>query len=599
MTDENKIVEEEVKAGAPEQTHSAYSSLGTKEAIRSDRIIQVIAVALLVLTIIGMAGIPQQVQSVIFSLRNGMTEFLSWWFVIGAFACLCVVIYVAFSKFGKIRLGGPNERPQFSMFSWVAMLYATGQGVGMIFWGIAEPIFMAQGDVMISNGVIGAQYGAESAVAWTWFHWGIPAWAIYTTTALVLGYARHNKHKNSSFRAAMDEILPKNPTAKNVLGIIIEVLVILTTVFGISTSLGTGAMQFNTGFKQITGMAEGIGGDTMGTILVILLFGAIASLSVFLGVNKGVKNISNINAWGSILLVAGALILGPTLYLIYFIFQSIGVYLNDFISMSFFTEPHIGFGGEVLGWEEGTGAYENSFTGPWNVFIWSWTFAFSVFTGQFVATISRGRTLREFALGVTFIPFIVVVLWSGVLGGAALYYDQLTTPGGITAWDPMGALTGEVNAGDVLAATNAETTGGLFATLSHMPGGMILTVLAVLLIAGYLVTTVDSSVLALSDFVATATKPSRIFKVALAVAMVGLAAALFAMGGGDALNTVQTGCLVGAVPFTIILLFAVINFFRTASEDPMLPGHEAELEAALASGYYDQDEAALNRHAGA
>ena len=160
-------------------------------------------------------------------------------------------------------------------------------------------------------------------------------------------------------------------------------------------------------------------------------------------------------------------------------------------------------------------------------------------------------------------------------------------------------LNGEPVAGDVLAATNAETTGGLFATLAHMPGGMILTVLAVLLIAGYLVTTVDSSVLALSDFVATATKPSRAFKVTLAVAMVGLAAALFAMGGGDALNTVQTGCLIGAVPFTVILLFAVINFFKTASTDPMLPGHEKELEEALATGYYDQDEAALNRHAGA
>ena len=466
-------VENESGEVDPEPKEAQAARLG--RTVRHDHVIRAASVAI-VAVVLGIALVSADTFiNAVGVLRTFVTQYCSWWIVLCAFLCFAVCIFVAVTKLGSIRLGGKDAKPAFSYFSWFAMLFATGQGVGLVFWAVAEPIMMYGGTPFNAPDPL---FAGDTALAWTYFHWAIPAWAIYAIVSLFMAYARYNMHKDTTFRGTVEDLFPAR--AKRPVGIVVEILVVIATIFGLTTSLGLASYQFNSGIQQIFNIQTGQALQ----VAFVILFGSIATMSVWFGVVRGIKKISNANAVMSIVFVAAVFIFGPTLYILGVLPESLSVFIDQFMLMSGFTE--------AVNLGAGIASYGDSWQAFWSFFIFCWCFAFATFTAGFVSTISRGRTLREFVGGVVFVPAAVCIVWTCVVGGTGVW-AAMSDPG-------------------IVAQTNADSSMGLFLTIDSVPliGG-VLTVLATILIGGYIVTSVDSGVMALSNFVSPAARQSRGF----------------------------------------------------------------------------------------
>ena len=286
----------------PEPKHAQAARLG--RTVRHDYLIRAVSVAI-VLVVVGIAVVSASTFiDAVGALRTFVTQYCSWWIVLCAFLCFVVCVLVAVTKYGTIRLGGADAKPAFSYFSWFAMLFATGQGVGLVFWAVAEPIMMYGGTPVAIPDPL---FAGDAALAWTYFHWAIPAWAIYAIVSLFMCYARYNMHKDTTFRGTVEDLFPAR--AKRPAGIVVEILVVIATIFGLTTSLGLASYQFNSGIQQIFHIQTGAALQ----VAFVILFGCIATMSVWFGVVKGIKNISNFNAVVSIVFVVAVFIFGPTL----------------------------------------------------------------------------------------------------------------------------------------------------------------------------------------------------------------------------------------------------------------------------------------------
>ena len=501
---------------------------------RHDHIIRGASVAI-VAVVLGIALVSaDSFIDAVGALRTFVTQYCSWWIVLCAFLCLVVCVIVAVTKYGRIRLGGTDAKPAFSYFSWFAMLFATGQGVGLVFWAVAEPIMMYGSSPFAAPDPL---FAGDAALAWTYFHWAIPAWAIYAIVALFMSYARYNMHKDTTFRGTVEDLFPAR--AKRPAGIAVEILVVIATIFGLTTSLGLASYQFNSGIQQIFHIQT----DATLQVAFVILFGVIATMSVWFGVVKGIKNISNANAVISIVFVAAVFVFGPTLYILGMLPESLSVFADQFMLMSGFTE--------AANLSAGIASYGDSWQAFWSFFIFCWCFAFATFTAGFVSTISRGRTLREFVGGVVFVPAAVCIVWTCVVGGTGVW-AAMSDPG-------------------IVAQTTADSSMGLFLTIDSVPAiSGILTVLATILIAGYIVSSVDSGVMALSNFVSPAAKQSRGFKVVLALCITALAVLFMITAGQDFLNTIQFATIAGGIPFSVIVLLMGVQFFKWVKHDEQL-----------------------------
>ena len=471
-------------------------------------------------------------------LRTFVTQYSSWWIVLCAFLCFAVCIFVAVTKLGSIRLGGKDAKPAFSYFSWFAMLFAaTGRGrlrPGVLFGG------RAYHDVRRASPFAPRPlFAGDTALAWTYFHWAIPAWAIYAIVSLFMAYARYNMHKDTTFRGTVEDLFPAR--AKRPVGIVVEILVVIATVFypGLTTSLGLASYQFNSGIQQIFNIQTGQALQ----VAFVILFGSIATMSVWFGVVGHHKKISNANAVMSIVFVAAVFIFGPTLYILGVLPESLSVFIDQFMLMSGFTE--------AVNLGAGIASYGDSWQAFWSFFIFCWCFAFATFTAGFVSTISRGRTLREFVGGVVFVPAAVCIVWTCVVGGTGVW-AAMSDPG-------------------IVAQTNADSSMGLFLTIDSVPliGG-VLTVLATILIGGYIVTSVDSGVMALSNFVSPAARQSRGFKALLALCITALAVLFMVTAGQDFLSTIQFATIAGGIPFSVIVILMGVQFFKWVKHDEQL-----------------------------
>ncbi len=513
--------------------------LGTKQRHRAfdERIIRIVALVLVGAVVMYAVLQAGPAADAIGRFRTGVTQNFTWYFVILGTLALIFCIAMAASKRGNIVLGGPGAKPEYGHFAWYSMLFACGQGIGVIFWSVAEPIMVINDNPLL--GLMGTD-AADGALIWTYFHWAVHAWAMYCLVALCLALSFHNLKRPMTFRDAVVGIFPVK--IQRGAGVIVEVVAILATVFGLSTSFAFAAMQLTSGISQTFGVENSV---TIRTIVIVGI-GVVAAISVYIGIDKGMKRISETNSVLSIVLVVGVAIFGPTLYVLSILPQTIGSYGWEMWWMGLWTDA-TNSSANIESWMD-------SWNGWWTVFIWCWVWAFSPFVGSFIARISKGRTIRQFVIGVLGIPSLICVIWIGVIGGSALWYD-------------------EQSGGVVTDAVNADVSMGLFAMLKELPFGAIsfvLLLVATILVGTYYITSLDSGVHALAGFVASASKPSRAFRSALVVGIAAIAFLLLTIGGESVVGTVQTGTIIGALPYTVVVILMVANTMKQTKH--LMPG---------------------------
>ncbi|MGO1907199.1 MAG: BCCT family transporter, partial [Brevibacterium aurantiacum] len=477
-------------------------------------LIAILGVALLAIFL------PDGTSKVLTSINDWIVADLGWYYmlVIGGFVIFSVVI--GFSKFGKITLGRDGEKPEYGVFSWFAMLFAAGMGIGLVFYGVGEPLTYA------TSGPKPGWDGSEAdisklAMAQTFIHWGLHPWAIYAVIGLALAYAIHRRGRPVSIRWALEPLLGHR--VKGWMGDVIDILAIFGTVFGIATSLGLGVQQISSGLQAI-----GLVGEVDNTFLVILIvvITFLATLSVISGVGAGIKWLSNINLSMAGLLLIAVLLLGPTLFLFQNLIESLGVYLANFFNMTFDVGAYTG--------EEGA-----EWASSWTIFYWGWWISWAPFVGVFIARISRGRTVREFIAGVLLVPTVVGFIWFAALGGTGIY-QQLFGEGGLV--DPEEGVVAEKV---------------LFDVLSSLPMGSILSVIAIILVAIFFITSSDSGSLVV-DMLASGGHPNPpVWSRVLWAALEGALAIGLLLAGG--LGALQAASLATALPFSIILIFIAIS----------------------------------------
>jgi BCCT family betaine/carnitine transporter len=468
----------------------------------------------------------QSAKAVLDGIKWQIIGAFDWLFIWSGniFVLFCLVLVV--SPFGKIRLGGDNAVADHSYVSWLAMLFAAGMGIGLMFWSVAEPVAYYTGWYETPLGVeANTPEAAKLALGATMFHWGLHPWAIYGVVALSLAFFAYNKGLPLSIRSIFYPLL--GDRAWGWAGHIVDILSVVATLFGLATSLGLGAQQAASGIHHVFGIDAGIGLQ----IVVIIGVTALATISVIRGIEGGVKLLSNIN-----MLVAFLLLILVALICYAVAFGSIPTtfmaYVENIIPLS---NPH---GRTDEAWFQG-----------WTVFYWAWWISWSPFVGMFIARVSKGRTVREFITAVLLVPTAVTIIWMSVFGGVAL--DQVINGVGELG---LNGLT------DVPLA--------MFQAFDVLPFGTVLSIVAVVLVLVFFITSSDSGSLVIDSITAggkiDAPVPQRVF---WAIMEGSIAAALLWIGGTEAIQALQAGAISTALPFTVILLLMCVSLIKGMSTE--------------------------------
>ncbi|TFD59165.1 BCCT family transporter [Cryobacterium suzukii] len=482
------------------------------------------ALGIILAVVVIAIAFPVRTGSVLALLQGWVVAGLGPYYVIIVATFVVFAIWMGLSRFGDIKLGKDDDEPEFGIMSWFAMLFAAGMGIGLVFWGASEPLTFFTNP---KPGVEGDSAElASAAMSQTFLHWGFHAWAIYAVVGLSLAYSIHRKGRPVSIRWALEPLLGTR-RVKGRLGDVIDVIAIVGTLFGVATSLGLGVQQIAAGLSYL-----GVVGDVTNTLLVILIvvITIIATASVVSGVGKGIKWLSNINLSMAGLLLVAVLLLGPTMYLLRVLVQSLGGYFQDVVGLTFATSAYTGQGG--LDWQ-----------GGWTVFYWGWWISWAPFVGVFIARISRGRTVRQFIAGVLLVPTFVTFIWFAVMGGSAIRQAWEGDGGGL--FDPEVGIVPE---------------NVLFNLLGTLPFGVILSVIAVIVIAIFFITSADSGSLVI-DMLASGgdTNPPKWSRIMWA-GLGGLVAIALLLAGG--LAALQTGAILTAIPVSVVMVGMCIATYR-------------------------------------
>lgn len=492
------------------------------------------AAGLLLLFVAITAVFPEKAGEWIGKANETVVQDLGWWYIAVVTGFVFFSLWIALSHLGNITLGKDGEDPEFGLGSWFAMLFAAGMGIGLVFWGVAEPLnhyaTPPPGTLGATDAGTPAQT-ARTAMDITFLHWGLHAWAIYVVVGLAVAYSVHRKGNPISIRWALQPLL--GDRIRGFWGDVIDVIAVLGTLFGVATSLGLGVSQIGAGLGYLDVIDEPSTWLLIGLIIAIT---AIALVSVVTGVDKGIKWLSNINMVAAVVLMATVLVLGPTVFILSDFVTQIGSYIQNFFQMSFNARPFQ---------EDGA-----SWLGGWTTFYWGWWMSWAPFVGVFIARISRGRTVREFVIGVLLVPTLVTFLWFSVMGGTALY-DELFGDGGLI--DPEAGVS---------------TNTALFQMLDLLPGATILSVLAIFLIVVFFVTSSDSGSFVV-DMLSSGGDPnppvwSRAFWATMegAIAAVLLYVGLQAQKTNpdvDPLGALQTMAILLALPFSFVMVLMAVS----------------------------------------
>ena len=479
---------------------------------------------LLVLIILSLvaAFFPDTVNTALTNIQDSVYRHMSWVYILLVSFFVISLLVLTFSKMGNIRLGADNSEPQYSFFSWISMLFAAGMGIGLMYFGVAEPmshyVYPALPEI--------ANHAKDAQLA-TFFHWGIHAWAIFAVMGLVLAYFSFRYKLPLSIRSGLYPIL--GDRIHGWIGDVVDIFALVSTFFGISTSMGFGVMQLNAGLVHLGLLRHS---DFLFQCAIIIVVSALAISSAVAGVNKGVKRLSEINIGAAIVMLLFVLFLGPTTFLLSAFLEGVGNYIENFATLTFNT-----FAFE----KAGRGWFTN-----WTVMFWAWWISWAPFVGLFIARISKGRTIREYVLAVLLVPSLFIFLWMTVFGNGAIWMDRNVVGG---------ALSRLVDNPDIL----------LFSFFESFPMAKAICVLAVAMIAIFFVTSADSGILVMNSISTSnhhhSRKSQNVFWGAL---MAIITMALIYAGG---LKSLQTMTLISALPFGLIMLVLCLCLFKALRTD--------------------------------
>ena len=450
-----------------------------------------------------------------------LSEYFGWLIIIIANGFLIFSIYLVFTKYKDIKLGGKDARPAYSYKSWIAMLFSAGLGIGLLFYGVAEPI----GNLNDYPGMIegNLSYNASKALSLANLHWGLHGWAIYSALGLCIAYASYNRNKPFRVSSLLGSSIENN----KLMAASIDIIAILTTITGIATSLGLGASQISGGLNYVFNLE-------ISEMIIIVLITILGLISVSLGLDKGIKRLSQLNITIAGILLLAILILGPTLFILNSVIQNAGVYLNQLIQLATWTEAY------------DSTVYQNGYT----LFYFSWWFAWAPFVSLFIARISFGRTVKEFVIGVLFVPSLIVFIWMGVFGNAAIY--QVLN-----------------NIGNIANAVTNDVTTALFVLYDAFSFSLILSVLTLFVIVTFFVTSSDSGALVASMLSskkgAEINGDSPLISRITWATLLGVLAAVLLKAGG--LGALQTAVVIFGIPFSIITVFACRELYRSFEKE--------------------------------
>lgn len=463
---------------------------------------------------------PGQLENVTETVTTFISVYFGWYYLIIVMLMLIFCVYLIFSRYGTIKLGKEDDKPEFSLISWFAMLFSAGMGMGLVFWTTAEPISHAFTDSPSAE--LGSDEALKEALQYSFFHWGVHAWAVYGIVALVLAYFKFHRDSPGLISATLIPLFGEKSMGGTA-GRLIDTLAVVATVIGVAATLGFGSAQINGGISFLFGTPE-----TFAVQLIILVIATILYTgSAWSGIGRGIKYLSNINMGLAFVLLLLLFLVGPTLYILDMFTNTIGGYVTNFFDMSFHIEP---LGGN-RGW-----------VNDWTIFYWAWWVSWAPFVGIFIARISKGRTIKEFMMGVLIVPALVCFIFFAVFGVSALNIEQ----------------------NGIAEISNYSLETATFAMLDQYPSATFLSILTIFVVAIFFITSADSATFVLGMLSTNGLiNPRSSVKITWGVMQAAMAAIIVYFGGTQGLQNVL---IIAALPFSIVIILMGVSFFKTVQE---------------------------------
>ena len=480
------------------------------------------ALVLLAIGVVAVVTMPGDGAAVFADLQAAIVKAASWFYVLVIALIAVMVLVLSVSRYGDIKLGPDHAEPDYGFLSWFSMLFAAGVGVGLLFYGVAEPVLHFLSPPV---GEGGTEAAAAGAMQLTYLHWGFNAWATYAAVAMVLAYFSYRHNLPLTLRSAFYPLI--GDRIYGPMGASVDVFAVICTTCGISVSLGLGVLQINTGLNYLFGVAI----DAWVQVLLIFATMAVATVSVIMGLDSGIKRLSEINTVLAVSLLLLILFAGPTALLLSGTLQNFGGYIASVVPRTFDLYVYA----------------PTNWLGDWTIFYWGWWISWTPFVGIFVARISRGRTIREFLIGVTVVPTLFVCLWLGVLGGSGI---ELILNQGVT------------ELGDAIIDNPAV---GLFRFLEFLPATELLSMICLGMIVIFFVTSADSGAMVLNMLSARGRDDTPALQRSIWTLVIAITASVLLLGGG--LQALQAATIASALPFAIALLGAFLGFAKSIRVD--------------------------------
>lgn len=479
--------------------------------------------AALVAILVGFASIFPDASQVLFTqVQSWIVENVSWFYILTLALILLATVFMAASRYGDIKLGPDHSEPDYKNASWFAMLFSAGMGIGLMFFGVAEPVMHYIAPPVGDPNTIEA---AQEAMKLTFFHWGLHAWAVYAVVALILAFFAYRHGLPLTLRSALYPLI--GDRIYGPIGHAVDIFAIISTVLGIATSLGYGVLQINSGFNYLFDLPI----STNIQVIIIICVTALATLSVVTGLDKGVKRLSELNLVLAVILLSLVLILGPTALLLKSFVENTGGYLSEIVSKTF-----------------NLYAYDpTDWLGGWTLLYWGWWISWSPFVGMFIARVSRGRTIREFIVGILLVPSGFTFLWMTVFGNTSIYMIM------------------KQNITSLAETVSADSSLALFAFLEHFPFSSILSMVAVCMVILFFVTSADSGSLVIDMLASGGQTETPVWQRIFWASSTGLVAIALLIGGG--LAALQTATIASALPFSVILLISLWGLLKALDMD--------------------------------
>lgn len=506
--------------------------------------VSIALVAVLVL-IAGLA--PGPFNDVVQAALAEVVHSAGWMYLLIVFLTLTFLLYLAFGRFGNLRIGGEDAEPDFSRASWLSMLFAAGMGIGLVFWGAAEPIshFARPPEGLEPQ----SADAARAAMRYAFFHWGLHPWAIYALIGLAMAWFQYNRNGRGLVSDMLQPVIGRHH--RGPFGQMVNIAAVVATAIGVATTLGFGTIQIAAGLQRVFGIAATVPVQLAIIAIAFVLYMA----STASGVDRGIKWLSNFNLILAALLLAVVLVLGPTGFVFDTFTTTLGSYLNQLLTMSLRMSPFS----------------SSTWVADWTIFYWAWWIAWAPFVGAFIARVSRGRSVREFVIGVVLAPTLLGFLWFSVFGGSALWAQ----------------LTGHA---DLLHALGEGYETVLFALFDTLPGSLLLSGTALVLLVIFFVTSADSAVLVLASMSTDeAGDPPLSRKLVWGMAVALIAAVLLLAGGLEALQGMIT---IAALPFALLMVLVMVSLYRVLDLEYLLERRQAQRARHAVQAWIEREMAA-------